>query len=282
MNLKVEEICNKRGLQKVAEILKKSNITQFYPPQIKAIEKGVLDGKNMVLAIPTASGKTLIAELCMLKSILNNNGKCLYIVPLRALASEKYEEFKRKYEKIGIKVGISTGDFDHVDPRLGRYDILVATSEKVDSLLRHQARWLAEVISVVILDEVHLLNDPGRGPTLEILITRLRQVNPKLQILALSATIRNSDEVAEWLNAELTESEWRPVPLRKGVYHKGKIKFDDGSKKEIRIEKKDVAALVVDALKDGGQVLVFVNTRRAAQSSAEMLGQGLAGYSPTA
>ncbi|MEM3402443.1 MAG: DEAD/DEAH box helicase, partial [Candidatus Hadarchaeales archaeon] len=217
--MKVEDVVREWGLPPaLVDIFEKNGITKLYPPQEEAIKKGALEGKNMVLAIPTASGKTLVAELCMLRSILKDGGKCLYIVPLRALASEKYEEFREKYSSLGIKVGISTGDFDVVDPRLAYYDILVATSEKVDSLLRHRARWLAEVVSVVVVDEVHLINDPGRGPTLEVLLARLRQVNPSAQILALSATIKNSDEIAEWLKGKLVESDWRPVPLRKGVY----------------------------------------------------------------
>ena len=271
--MKVKEVCEKYGLpDQVATTLEKSGTVTLYPPQVDAVKKGALDGKNLVLAIPTASGKTLIAEFCMLKSVLNEDGKCLYIVPLRALASEKYEEFKEKYGQLGVRVGISTGDFDVADPRLARYDILVATSEKVDSLLRHRAKWLADVISVVVLDEVHLIDDPGRGPTLEVLTARLKQVNPELQLLALSATIKNANEIAEWLNAELVKSDWRPVPLKKGVYYHKKIRFDDGSKRAVEVEiGEDLAALAVDTVQEGGQALVFVNTRRSAQTSATLL-----------
>ena len=246
-------------------------MTKLYPPQEDAIKKGALQGKNLVLSVPTASGKTLVSEFCMLKSVLKEGGKCLYIVPLRALASEKYEEFKQKYEPLGIKVGISTGDFDIADPRLARYDILIATSEKVDSLLRHRAKWLADLISVAVLDEVHLINDPGRGPTVEILAARLRQVNPKLQVVALSATIRNSDEIAEWLNAELVKSEWRPVPLKEGVYYNGVIKFDDKSRKKVKVEADELSSLAIDTVREGGQALVFINTRRSAQAAAALV-----------
>src|SRR3989344_6631732 len=79
-----------------------SGITDLYPPQAEAIQKGVLDGKNLLMAVPTASGKTLMAELCMLQSILLHNGRCLYIAPLKALASEKYNDFKNKYASLGI------------------------------------------------------------------------------------------------------------------------------------------------------------------------------------
>lgn len=269
--MRVSEVCRRYGLpEEVAEILKESGITELYPPQEEAVRRGALE-RSAVMAVPTAAGKTLVAELCMLRSILLERGKCLYIVPLRALASEKYEEFRQRYERLGVKVGISTGDFDTADPRLATYDILVATSEKVDSLLRHRAKWLADIVTVAVLDEIHLLDDPDRGPTLEILITRLRQVNPRLRILALSATIRNSDEIAEWLGAELIKSDWRPVPLRKGVYVDGEIIFDDGSKKKVRVRGSDLESLAHDVLSDGGQLLVFVNTRKSAQSAAEVL-----------
>ena len=274
MSLDVQEVCKKYGLpEQVAEVLKKSNVAKLYPPQEDAIKKGALEGKNLVLSVPTASGKTLVSEFCMLKSVFKEGGKCLYIVPLRALASEKYEEFKQKYEPLGIKVGISTGDFDIADPRLARYDILIATSEKVDSLLRHRAKWLADLISVAVLDEVHLINDPGRGPTVEILAARLRQVNPKLQIVALSATIRNSDEIAEWLNAELVKSEWRPVPLKEGVYYNGVIKFDDKSRKKVKVEADELSSLAIDTVREGGQALVFINTRRSTQAAATLVAE---------
>src|SRR5580693_3934779 len=131
----------------VIEILTASGIVNLHPPQAEAIRKGVLDKKNVVMAVPTAAGKTLIAELCMLKSILQNGGKALYIAPLKALASEKYHDFKRKYDPLGIKIGIATGDLDSPGKYLDRYQILIATAEKVDSLLRSKAGWLINSLS---------------------------------------------------------------------------------------------------------------------------------------
>src|ERR1700743_2720648 len=107
----------------VIDILAASAIRTLHPPQAEAIRKGVLDGKNVVMAVPTAAGKTLIAELCMLKSILKHGGKALYIAPLKALASEKYNDFKKKYESLGIKIGIATGDLDSPSKYLDRYQI---------------------------------------------------------------------------------------------------------------------------------------------------------------
>ncbi len=275
--MKVEELCRKYNIpEKVSAVLEESGILDLYPPQIEAVEKGVLDGKNIVLAIPTAAGKTLIAEFSMLRSIFNEGGKCLYIVPLRAMASEKFDDFRGKYGSLGVKVGISTGDFDIVDPGLARYDVIIATSEKVDSLLRHRAKWLADVISVVVLDEVHLIDDPGRGPTLEVLTARLQQVKPNLQVLALSATVKNADEIAKWLKAELVRSEWRPVPLKKGVYYNKRITFGDGSKRKLDVlHKDDLTSLAIGTVQEGGQALVFVNTRRSTQTAASLVAKGV-------
>ena len=209
-----------------------SGITSLYPPQSAAIDAGLLEGKNIVAAIPTASGKTLLAEFAMLKSVLNENkkGKALYIVPLRALASEKYERFRtfeaiKKSDGRGISAGIATGDLDARDDWLGQFDIIVATSEKVDSLLRNGSRWMDEV-TIVIADEVHLIDSPDRGPTLEIVLAKLMKQKP--QIIALSATIGNAKDVAKWLDAEPVVSDWRPIVLKEGVFFGNSITFKIG------------------------------------------------------
>lgn len=244
-----------------------SGIQTLHPPQADAVKKGILNKQSLVMAVPTAAGKTLIAELVMLKSILHDGGKCLYIAPLKALASEKYHDFKNKYEPLGIKVGIAIGDLDSPSKFLSRYQIIVATAEKVDSLLRSKAQWLIESLTAIVLDEIHFINDGSRGPTLEILITRIKQLNPSIQFLALSATIKNADEIAGWLNAKLTYSQWRPIPLREGVFYNDRINFDNSAIKIIKEEAPDdVSKLCLDTIRGGGQVLVFVNSRRSAQA----------------
>ncbi|MFC1802981.1 DEAD/DEAH box helicase, partial [Thermoproteota archaeon] len=157
--------------QQVKQKLLDRGIKTLYPPQADAIKTGVLDGKNLVLSSPTASGKTLIAELCALKHVLEYGGKVLYLTPLRALTWEKYEEFQKytditKPDKKKIRVGVSTGDMDNSSPWLQAYDIVICTNEKCDSLLRHRSPWMTG-ISLVIADEVHLIGS-DRGPTLEV------------------------------------------------------------------------------------------------------------------
>ena len=226
--------------EEAKRIIVESGIVDLYPPQVEAVKAGALEGRNIVLASPTASGKTLVAEFCALKHVLEYGGKVLYLTPLRALASEKYREFRkytalRKVDGERLSVGISTGDYDSSDPWLRRHDIVIVTNEKLDSLLRHRAPWVEDV-SLVVADEVHLINDVERGPTLEVVLARLQQVNPDLQILALSATIRNSEEVAEWLNAIPVTTDWRPVTLREGVLLGDEIQFKDGGATRIKLK----------------------------------------------
>jgi helicase len=251
------------------EILKDNGIEILFPPQEGAIEGGLFSNDNFVIAIPTASGKTLLAELAMLKEVMNA-GKCLYIVPLRALAVEKYEEFK-KWESIGLKVGYSIGDFESRDEWLGESDIIVTTSEKADSFLRNGASWIKRITCLVV-DEIHLLDSGKRGPVLEILIGKFRRINPEIRILALSATIPNAEEIASWLDARLYTSEWRPTKLYEGIYCDGVLELfsaDDFEQKEIG--RGDIAALTLDCLRDGGQVLIFDSTRRNAESTARKI-----------
>lgn len=200
-----------------------ADISDLRPSQAKSVKAGLLDGSNLLVCTPTASGKTLIAEMAALTSILNGRGKAVYIVPLKALASEKYRDFKKRYGSI-IKIALSVGDTDSSDGYLADYDLIVCTAEKLDSLLRHHSPWLTSV-NVVIVDEIHLLNDPSRGPTLEILITILKQLLPRMQFIALSATIGNAEELAEWLQAKLIADTWRPVKLHQGIYLNDKIEF---------------------------------------------------------
>ena len=253
----------------VVQLLEGEGLDQLYPPQEHAIQEGVLDGKNLVLASPTASGKTLIAELCILKHVLEKHGKAIYLSPLRALASEKFKEFQRysTIKKSGgdhIRVGISTGDYDGSDPWLGRYDVILSTNEKADSLLRHKAPWMNE-LTLVVADEVHLLTEHSRGPTLEVVLTRLTEINPKIQVLALSATVRNAEEVGEWLHAGSVTTEWRPVPLREGIYLEGQVQFREGASRIVAGQTNSPPLdIALDVVSKGGQALVFSETRRSA------------------
>jgi len=248
-------------------VLEKDGISSLYPPQAMALGP-VLAGENLLLACPTASGKSLIAYFALLRAARAGRTG-LYLVPLRALAHEKAEELQ-KFEELGLKVGISIGDFDLPAEKLDRLDVLVATSEKADGLLRRGSPWL-DRLGVVVADEVHLLRDPDRGPTLEVSLTRLRRAYPHLQVVALSATVRNSEEVAEWLGGRHVASTYRPVPLKLGVYYDGRITFTDLTTRELSAPGEPVPRLVRTVVQEGGQALVFVNSRRASEQVAQSL-----------
>jgi helicase len=252
-----------------------NGMCDLYPPQAECVEKGILAGKNLLVAIPTASGKTLIAEMAMHCHIANR-GKCLYIVPLKALASEKYDEFSNK----GVRVGIATGDLDRRDDKLGRNEIIVATSEKVDSLLRNSARWIAE-ITLLVIDEVHLIDSQNRGPTLEMVIAKMRYHNPAMQIIGLSATIGNPQMLAGWMDAGLITSTWRPVDLRQGVFCNNRIHFRDGERIVKQVSKNyDDLNLCLDTISEGGQCLVFVSSRRNAEAYAKRAASAIKSEDP--
>lgn len=233
-----------------------STIKELYPPQEEAIKAGLLDtNKNFVIATPTASGKTLLAELAMLQSILTASGKCLYVVPLNALAYEKYQNFKGKYGAVA-NVGISTGDYESSSRYLERYDIIILTLEKLDSLTRLKPAWL-RTISVVVVDEVHVLGEEKRGPRLEGAMARFMSFNPSARFIALSATIANVEEFGKWLHACVIQSEWRPVPLKEEVF--------------LAKSDREIVERVLAEVKKGSQILVFVNTKRGAASFARKI-----------
>ncbi|MAG08201.1 hypothetical protein CMO89_01905 [Candidatus Woesearchaeota archaeon] len=201
-------------------------ILNLNPAQEKAVKAGILEGKSTLVCTPTGSGKTAIATFALTKTLTEHPGsKVVYLVPLKALANDKFREYQELLKDTGFRAILSTGDIDSGSDWLGKYDLLILTVEKMDSLLRHHCSWLHD-IKCVICDEIHLLNDPGRGPTLEVLLTLLKDLN-NMQIIGLSATIGNPEELAEWLNAELVLDNWRPVKLSKGIYHQGEVEFYD-------------------------------------------------------
>ncbi|MCD6092702.1 MAG: DEAD/DEAH box helicase [Candidatus Aenigmarchaeota archaeon] len=252
----------------IEKLLKISNFKELNPVQKEAVSKGLLENRNMVIATPTASGKTFLSEIVAVQTILEKRKKVVYMAPLVALAAEKYQSFKKKYRELGIKTALSVGDLDGSDPHLRDYDIIVCSNEKLDSLLRHDADWIRDV-GLVIADEIHMLNDMSRGPTLEIALTKLRNlINPK--VMALSATIKNVDEIAKWLDANYLVSEWRPVKLYEGVCYDNKINFFDKESHKLP-NKRNELGMAENTLKLEKQALFFVATRKAAESLADML-----------
>ena len=256
--------------------LESQGYSSLYPPQEDAIKSGVLDGENLVLATPTASGKTLVAMIAAMRTI-DKGGKVVYLAPLRALASEKLEEFRAVFGKIPkeqgskarISVRISTGDYDSSGESLGSADVIIMTNERFDSILRHGVSWL-DSVGLFISDEVHLVGEAHRGPTLEMILAKILRFASNAQVIALSATIRNTDDIASWLGAKLVNTEWRPVQLVEGIYDYGVVSFSNGETKKIPQSNRGTAIdIAIDTVKGGGQSLIFCETRKRAVSIAE-------------
>ena len=174
------------------ELLRLLNYDSLYPPQELALSKGVMNGNNILVTTPTSSGKTLIGLMGMI-NILNKGKKVVYLTPLKALATEKLNEFKiiknlSCFKNRKINIAISTGDYDSYGTELIDKDIIILTNEKMDSILRHDANWIFDV-GLFIIDEIHLLTERERGPTLEIILTKIKLMPQKPQIIGISATL---------------------------------------------------------------------------------------------
>lgn len=266
-------------------------IMTLHPPQAEAMPS-ILAGRNTMLCIPTASGKSLVAFMGLVNQIMTRNvgSRGIYIVPLKALASEKLEELKQLGESLGLKIGLGIGDAPNEAKQIDDCDILVCTSEKLDSLMRSKSEVLRRV-SVVVADEFHLVNDSHRGPTMEINLARIRHLLPEAQIITLSATVGNSQDLADWLESDLIVSEWRPVSLEYATLaeldlepraiQKSELSTasDLGPPRTLEGPKSHIAwAALNDVYEQDGQLLVFVAARRSAQSEAKKLGQRMHKY----
>lgn len=263
--------------KEIIESISGRGIKELTPPQQDSIERGLLDWKNLLIASPTASGKTLVAEIACINSILSTGKRAIYIAPMRALASEKYNEFKEAYPYISS--AISIGDLDSNDQWLANYRMMFFSTEKFDSLLRHGIDWI-QSIGCIVFDEVHMLGDLSRGPTLELLMTKLSTMCDA-QIIALSATIGNPEEIARWMNAELVKSDYRPVKLLKGVVHAENAYYNDGGttrSHELQGSNKITEIrLLEDTLMQDKQMLAFYSTKRNTEAGAERLSEKTAG-----
>ncbi|MDG6989152.1 MAG: DEAD/DEAH box helicase [Nitrososphaerota archaeon] len=249
------------------QYIRGKGIIELYPPQEQAILAGLLEGKSLVVSSPTASGKTLLALMAAYLKAKVQRKKVVYLAPLRALASEKYAEFS-EFSAFGLRTTISTGDYDSSGESLGKADIIVLTNERFDSVMRHRVGWINSV-GLFIADEVHLAGSDHRGPTLEMILTKVLHLGLDAQVLALSATISNAGTVASWLRAASVELNWRPVPLREGVYDYGRVVFADGEEAPIpRSTYGPPIDVAMDTLRGGGQALIFASTRRRAVSLA--------------
>ncbi|MFX1497986.1 MAG: DEAD/DEAH box helicase [Promethearchaeota archaeon] len=262
--LQDEEIFTYIADKRILRVLFEQKIFALRDIQKKAIEKGLFFRKSFLICSPSGSGKTLIGEICAFHNIFNNYGKSIYLVPFKALATEKFYYFKKYYERFKVKIILSIGDYDVDDSKLEKGDLIITTYEKCDSILRnfYDKAWIHD-ISTIIIDEIHIVGDSDRGPRLESLIVRLNEFLHNPQIIGLSATIANPNFFNEWLtslgnNTTLIQSDDRPVPLHYQI---------------ITTQNKDstIKKIVKHTLDQKGQVLIFLNKRISTQQSSFLL-----------
>lgn len=263
---------------------------ELLPIQEKAVRDGqVLAGRSIVGCGPTGCGKTFIGEMAATHAATKAR-RTVYLVPTKALAEAKYHQFSQAYRSLGVRVDISTADRRGADGRLSRgdFDILVTVPEKLWALVL-DSPGLAGTVGTLVADELQAVGDPDRGPCLELILARFRQV-PTTQIVGLSAVLSNGSELADWLGARLIEERRRPVELRKGIWSEGVFRYLEHNSGLTSWEEipapvhedmsplEAAASLAGRLAQQGEPTLVFVpdrlSTVRGARMIAEELGSG--------
>jgi len=256
----------------------------------------VLDGEPLFVVAPTTSGKTFVGEMAAACAIANGR-KAVFLLPFKALANEKYEEFAELYGRgLGLRVLRCTGDYaDQTDPFVkGQYDIALLTYEMFLGLSVAMPALLSK-IGLVVLDEAQFITDPTRGIGVELLLTnllaaRVRGVEP--QIVALSAVIGDINHLDEWLGCQTLATTERPVPLLEGVLDRsGTYQYLDADGQERIaqllqpreiVQRKQgpssqdiIVPLVRKLAGQGEQVLIFRNKKGSASGCAKYLAEDL-------
>src|SRR6476469_2022188 len=259
---------------------------ELLPVQERAVKEfGLFSEANLIVFSPTSSGKTFVGEMAAVKAARNNT-KVIYLVPQKALAAEKYEELHRRYQPAGIKVVVSSRDRREHDDDIGRFDfhIAIIVFEKMQALLIGKPQ-LMEAVGLVVVDELQMITDKDRGPTLELLLTKLRISTSKPRIIGLSAVLGRAESLADWLGARLLIDTRRPVDLRKGVLCRGQFRYREHNSgatgveafADFRSEKREelLLAAVEELVRRGEQVLAFVPDRATTVLFARLLAQRL-------
>ncbi|SFM30911.1 DEAD/DEAH box helicase [Methanolobus profundi] len=270
------------------DVLKSCGYSEIWDEQLECIQKCVFEEKNTFISLPTGTGKTFPALLAIINKVIKQNGKAIYVVPLKALARQKYEHFKKLFSNLGITVGISTGDYaKHEYTNLGDKQVIVVTNEKLDSLMRHNEPFLNEV-SLFVIDEIQMVEDVSRGLTLEIAVSEIIRKYSSAQIIGLSAVIGNPEDFGHWMAEEVIYTEERRIPLKKGILNNGGLlRFNDKTSFQIKLrknlfrrrlaprtdqEKAERYSNSIDLIKSivskGEQCIVFTTGRKHAENLA--------------
>lgn len=250
------------------------------PVQEMAIKRhNLFSTNNLLIQAPTSSGKTFVGEMAAIQTALRRK-KVIYLVPLKALAEEKFEDFRAKYAPYGIDVIISTRDRREYDGRLeeGSFSIAVVVFEKLSQLLVRRPERIQE-IELIVADELEILSDPERGAQIEVLLTRILQ--SKRRMIGLSAVIGHADKLAQWMNADLLLHDRRPVELRYGVLHDGRFKYRtyneyaQAEEELVHVHSESSWEVLTENIRAfaerGESCLVFVKSKHESRRGAELM-----------
>jgi len=259
------------------QFIEASGVSQLMPAQQLAVEAGLLHGKDLLVVAATASGKTFIGEMAGIKNYLEGRGRMLFLVPLVALANQKYERFTARYGKMA-KTGLLTGvsrlnlpETRKVGDRNPQSPIIVGTYEGVDNMIRCGQKMTN--IATVVIDEVQMLEDADRGHRLDGMIARLKYLAPQAQFLYLSATIGSPKTLAEKLNCSLVQYSERPVGLERYLL------FLERKQKIPTIKQMTTEEYKRTSSKGfRGQTIIFTNARSRCHTIADALGMRAAAY----
>ncbi|MHA2091484.1 MAG: DEAD/DEAH box helicase, partial [Candidatus Kariarchaeaceae archaeon] len=254
----------------------KIGMHKLLPVQKLAIESGLMDRRDLLIVAGTSSGKTFVGELVGVNTWKTNNQKFVFVTPLVALSNQKYEEFKKKYRPIGARVAlrvgmskIEVGEDDKIFPdgNFAKSDIVVATFEALDWIIR-SGQWknLGE-IGTFVIDEVQLLGDEERGVTVDGLISRIRMIYPKCQIICLSATVGNPEGLAVELGLHPVLYMNRPVPLERHLV----LTATEEERIDVITNLVNQDSRITSSSNHHGQSLIFTNTRRRVQELSSIL-----------
>ncbi len=260
----------------IREALRRDGISELLPVQEMAIRAGLLRGQDQIVVADTSAGKTLVAELAGVKAALSGK-KFVFLVPLVSLANQKYHDFRRRYSPIGLRVAIRVGlsriSRDRRKTKLftdyAKADIIVATYEAFDFILRSGNAPRLGPLGVVAVDEFQLLADTERGPLLDGMIARLRAAMPQTQKLYLSATVGNLQTLEEDLDAKVVSHKSRPIPIERHLL----IASERADKIDLLASLVRQERSVMSSAGYQGRTIVFTNSRRGTRDIAQELVQ---------
>jgi len=263
----------KHGIpERIIQTWEENQGEKLLPLQSLAVTRfGLLEGESLIISAPTSSGKTFCGEMAAVSSIFKQR-KVIYLVPLKAIAEEKFADFQEKYSSLGIKIAISTRDRREYDSDLekGDFDLGILIYEKFNQLLLKNLDLLKN-IDLLIIDELQMIGDSSRGQVLELALLKVLNSGYKPQIIGLSAVLGEVEGLASWLKCKLLLEHKRPVELLQGILYKGKFIYrkhnsqEEGEEEFIDIESENIDEILLPniqkMLNQGEQVLVFLKSK---------------------